>query len=327
LQLYRRTDHVETRSPPYVQPYCSPVLEIRPCTNEDEEERALAIYNAVWPSEAITLDEVHEFRASTLAFVTFLASRDGADVGSVASALVPTHRNRAWTHLTVPPEHRRRGVGTALYRAVSAWLEDHEIPVIQAMVAEDDPESFAFAERRGFREINRNRRMILDLAEVEPPAVRPPDGIELTSWEERPELARAIYEVACEALPDIPGDEDRTMETFDQWLAKMQRPSEREAATFVALAGDEAVGYARFGLTAAQPTVAFHEMTGVKRAWRGRGIAGALKRAQIGWAKEHGYERLATENELRNAPIRRLNKALGYRSAPGTVVLTGPLAR
>jgi GNAT superfamily N-acetyltransferase len=302
------------------------VLEIRPCTNEDEEGRALAIYNAIYPWDAITLDEVHVFRASTLAFVTFLARQDGVDVGSVASALVPTHRNRAWTHLTVPPEQRRHGVGTALYRAVSAWLEEHEIPEILAMVAEDDPVSFAFAERRGFRELNRNGRMILDLADVEAPAVRPPDGIEITTWAKRPELARAIYDVACEALPDIPGEEDRTMETFDQWLAKMQRPSDRGAATFVALSAEETVGYARFSLTAAQPKVAFHDMTGVKRAWRGRGIAGALKRAQVGWAKEQGYARLMTENELRNEPIRRLNKALGYRSAPGTVVLTGPIA-
>jgi mycothiol synthase len=302
------------------------VLEIQPCTNEDEEERALAIYNAIWPLDAITLDEVHAFRASTLAFVTFLARRDGVDVGSIASALVPTHPNRAWMHLTVPPEYRRSGVGTALYRTVSAWLEEHGIPEILAMVGEDDPESFAFAERRGFREVNRNGRMILELAGVEAPAIEPPPGIEVTTWDERPELARPIYEVACEALPDIPGDQDRTMETFDEWLVKMERPSDRAAPTFVGVASDEVVGYARLSLTAAQPEVAFHEMTGVKRAWRGRGIAGALKRAQIGWAKEQGYERLETENELRNEPIRRLNKALGYRQAPGHVVLTGPLA-
>jgi GNAT superfamily N-acetyltransferase len=229
-------------------------------------------------------------------------------------------------HLAVLSEQRRAGVGTALYGTVSAWLDGHGIPEIRAMVAEDDPESLTFAERRGFREANRNGRMVLDLQAIEVPAVDSPPGIDITTWDERPELTQAIYEVACEALPDVPGDEDRTMETFDQWLVQMQRPSDRAAATFVALAGDEVVGYAKFSLTAAQPNVAFHDMTGVKRAWRGRGIAGALKRAQVGWAKEQGYERLMTENELRNEPIRRLNRALGYRTAPGHVVLRGPLA-
>ena len=53
-------------------------------------------------------------------------------------------------------------------------------------------------------------------------------------------------------------------------------------------------------------------MTGVRRAFRGRGIAGALKRAEIAWAKQAGYETLQTNNEVRNEPIRRLNERHGY---------------
>ena len=63
-----------------------------------------------------------------------------------------------------------------------------------------------------------------------------------------------------------------------------------------------------------------HDLVGVKRDWRGRGIAGALKRAEIAWAKREGYTRLETENELRNEPIRRLNLRLGYVEEPGVVV-------
>jgi RimJ/RimL family protein N-acetyltransferase len=62
-------------------------------------------------------------------------------------------------------------------------------------------------------------------------------------------------------------------------------------------------------------------MTAVRRAWRGRGIASALKRAQIAWAKEHGFQRLTTTNEVRNAPMRRINEAFGYLPAPGRVWL------
>jgi hypothetical protein len=55
-------------------------------------------------------------------------------------------------------------------------------------------------------------------------------------------------------------------------------------------------------------------------------VAGALKRAQIAWAKERGYEELQAQNELRNEPIRRLNERLGYRPVPGRIFLVGPLA-
>jgi len=58
--------------------------------------------------------------------------------------------------------------------------------------------------------------------------------------------------------------------------------------------------------------VCYHGMTGVARAWRGRGVATALKRRQIAAARAAGYRLLMTENEHRNVPIRRLNEAFGY---------------
>jgi GNAT superfamily N-acetyltransferase len=69
----------------------------------------------------------------------------------------------------------------------------------------------------------------------------------------------------------------------------------------------EVVGYAKSFLTEARPTMAFHDMTGVRRDWRGRGVARALKQAQIAWAKRQGYEYLETANEERNEPIRELS--------------------
>lgn len=136
-----------------------------------------------------------------------------------------------------------------------------------------------------------------------------------------------MYEVAQEAYPDIPGNENDAMASFEEWLAHdMAGPGDKPEATFVALAGDEVIGYAKFSLTRAQPTEAFHDVTGVKRAWRGCGVAGALKRAEIAWAKERGFERLKTMKEERNAPIRKLNERYGYSLAPGRIVVVGPLA-
>ena len=108
---------------------------------------------------------------------------------------------------------------------------------------------------------------------------------------------------------------------------EMQGSGDRPEATFVALAGDEVVGYAKFALTAAMPTSAFHDISGVKRAWRGRGIARALKVAQIRWASENGYTELRTRNAEQNEPIRRLNASLGYTPGIGRRFLVGPVAR
>jgi GNAT superfamily N-acetyltransferase len=103
----------------------------------------------------------------------------------------------------------------------------------------------------------------------------------------------------------------------------MRRPTDSPEATFIALDGEEVVGLAKLSLTA--PTAAGHSMTEVRRAWRGRGIAGALKATEINWALAHGYTELHTSNEERNAPIQRLNARLGYRPGIGRIYLVGPL--
>jgi GNAT superfamily N-acetyltransferase len=117
------------------------------------------------------------------------------------------------------------------------------------------------------------------------------------------------------------------MDSFEVWLSKdMQGDSDRPDATFIALADGEVAGYAKLSLPRSRANVVVHDMTGVRRAFRRRGIASALKRAEIAWAKQAGYERLESNNEVRNEPIRRLNERHGYTVQPGVVVLHDSLA-
>jgi GNAT superfamily N-acetyltransferase len=303
------------------------VLEVTLCTDASDERLSLDVYNAVWPHDAITMDEVRSFKASVRASVDQLARLDGVAVGSAVGAISAQRPDRVFTLVTVLSEHRRRGAGSALYQAISAWAARQGLSELEVPVLDNDPESLAFAERRGFVEERRELGVVLHLEGIASPAIEPPDGVEIVTWAERPELARGIYEVALEALPDIPGSEDEEVEPFEDWLAHdMQGSGDRPDATFVAVAGEEVVGWAKFSLTAAQPTTAHHDLSAVKRAWRGRGIAGALKAAQIEWAIANGYKELHTRNEQRNEPIRRLNARLGYRPGIGRIYLVGPIA-
>ena len=302
-------------------------IVVRPCADRADEERSIAIYNAVWPWDAVSSVEVESFKRAMRDYGDHLALADGEAIGSAAIAIAPQRPDVGFALVTVLPDRRGRGAGTALYTATSAWLAERGVTAMDAPVPEDDAASLGFAERRGFVEVERNGRLVLDLGDVETPDIAPPPGVEIVSWAERPDLAGGMYEVACEAYPDVPGERDPVMEPFGDWLAHdMRGAGDLPEATFVAVAGDEVVGYAKFSLNTAQPRVAFHDMTAVRRAWRGRGIAGALKRAEVAWAKRRGYERLQTQNEMRNEPIRRLNERLGYRPEPGRVTMRGPTA-
>jgi GNAT superfamily N-acetyltransferase len=303
------------------------VIDLSPVTDEADEQLSLDLYNTVVPQERVGLDEVHSFKASVVDHVELVARIDGDAAGSVLAVIGPQRRELVFMLAAVLPEHRRRGVGTGLYGAVSQWTQERGIDTIEVPVADDDPESLAFALKRGFREKAHEKGVALDLTRIEAPSVERPESVEIVSWAERPELDRGMYEVALEAEPDIPGSDDWELEPFDDWLAHhMQGSGDKPEATFVAVAGDEVVGYAKFSLTEAQPTTAHHDLTGVKRAWRGRGVARALKATQIGWAKANGYQELRTRNDERNAPIRHLNEEFGYRPTVGRIYLRGPLA-
>jgi mycothiol synthase len=303
------------------------MVDVRPVGDETEEQLSLDAYVETWPHDSFGLPELHWFKQSLLDHADLLAREDGAVLGSGFAALFPGLPDRPTVFVTVPPAHRRRGAGTALYAAVSDWVRARGLALMVAVVADNDAESLAFAEARGFVEERREKGVTLDLAAIEAPEVEPPDGVEVVTWAEQPELARGIYEVSVEASPDVPGFADEEHEPFEAWLAHdMSGPSDRPEATFVAVAGDEVVGYAKLSLSTARPTHAYHDLTAVKRAWRGRGVARALKAAQIGWAKANGLEQLRTQNDERNEPIRRLNAEFGYTPAIGRIFLRGPLA-
>jgi GNAT superfamily N-acetyltransferase len=292
--------------------------------DEPDELTSLEVYNTVWPHDAVTIDAVHSFRDSALDYIDFLVREDGVILGSGVGAIFAYRARRVDTLITVLVGKRRRGAGTALYETVSRWASERGARELGVSVSGNDPESLSFAQRRGFTEERREVGLVLSLAGISPPQVQLPAGIEIVTWAQRPELARGMYEVDLEAHPDIPGFEDVAVEPFEDWMAHhMQRPTDSPEATFIALAGEEVVGLAKLSLTA--PTAAGHSITAVKRAWRGRGIARALKATEINWALANGYTELHTSNEERNAPINRLNARLGYRPGIGRIHLVGPI--
>jgi len=301
------------------------VPEIRE-VNEDELDRWVAAMRTGL-DEADTAEGYLDWKRQARETVWLLATEDGVDVGA-AIGIGGWHAPEgvARGEVRIAPATRGRGVGSALLAELSAWARRLRYTELMGPVKEVDAESLAWTGKRGFTEVGRNSILALDLRTVEAPAVVVPEGIELVTWAERPDAATGMYEVAREAYPDVPGEGEAEIEPFEQWLSMdMQGAGDRPEATFVALAGDEVVAYAKLSISRARPTVAMHDITGVKRAWRGRGIAGALKAAEIAWAKENGFERLETQNEERNEPIRRLNQRHGYVVEPGSVTVRGPL--
>lgn len=219
-------------------------------------------------------------------------------------------------------EHaRRRGVGTALLEVLSEHVVALGYTQVGASV--DDPGSLAFAERFGFREVDRQVeqvRVVLD----EEPDPEPPAGIAIVCLADRPELWDAAYEtVAAQAFQDMALDRP-VVATREEWHSEWLTHAE---AVFVAVADDEVIGVAGLQLDADFPERAEHALTAVRRDWRRRGVATALKRQTLTWAAGHAIREVYTWTQRGNDDMRRVNERLGYvyRAVSISVRATLPL--
>jgi ribosomal protein S18 acetylase RimI-like enzyme len=285
----------------------------------------VAVRAAIDPLFETTVDDLHFLRSRLRGPLHLLATVDGEPVGFGFAGVFPEQETEsfAFADLGVLQEFRRRGVGSALHRALSEHVRGLGKEALQLEVAEQDAEAIGFFEKRGYVEVERQKAVELDLSAFEPERPQPPPGVEIFSWAERPDLTPGMYELYREASADIPGLDAETGWTAAEWrVRELERPSRRYDLSFLAVAGDEVVGYATLDVF---PAGGFHGLTAVARAWRRVGVGRALKRSQIAAAKEAGLEKLFTESEERNEPMRRLNEELGFRPIPGMIVLRGPL--
>ena len=293
------------------------MIALRRAESDAELEAWRRVRMAVVPNErAPSVKELR--RVETPDRLLLLAELDGelagtgfasrSDMGGLGS-LAPR----------VLPEARRRGVGAALLEALAAHLAACGFSEANALV--DDKGSLAFAERFGFREVDRQVEQVRVVRRGEEPP-RPPDGVELVSLAERPDLSRAVYtELAAEVLADIPVDRplDVSLEDWERgWVSLPE-------GTFLALAGGDVVGCAGLMLDPDRPDRAEHSLTAVGRAWRGRGVAKALKQATIAWAATSGIGELYTWTQRGNEPMQRLNERLGYVVRSRCWTVRGPV--
>ena len=307
-------------------------LVIRVVESDRDLERFVGLVNAITPDDPTSLEDARWSDETYPGGTRLLAEVDGRAVGVAVVGRIysqgPDYPD-GWGYVAVEATARRHGVGSALLQRISDLARAAGKHGLQGRVSEDRPEAIAFLERRGFVEDERSKTVRLDLAGMAPPEVAMPSGTVLTDLAARPDLVDGVHAVALETFPDIPWtDEPMAVGDLAEFRARdVDRPGILPEAFMVALdeATGDVVGYASLMLMPGSTTVAWHDMTAVRRAWRGRGLATALKRATIRWAIEHGLATLDTGNDEHNASMRAVNARLGYRPLPDEIFVRGPL--
>ncbi|MEU4418846.1 GNAT family N-acetyltransferase, partial [Nocardia salmonicida] len=197
-----------------------------------------------------------------------------------------------------------QGVGSALLRRLAEHCVGLGVPSLRTSV--EDEGSLAFAERFGFAEVDREVEQTRAVGD-EPAPSGLPAGVEVIEASERPGLWAACYETfGREVLADfaVQGSLDINPEQWNtSWVGDPM---------FLALVDNEVIGCAGLSRDTDRPERAENALTGVRRSWRGRGIASHLKRRTLHWASLNGIEELYTWTQDGNDSMRRLNEHLGY---------------
>src|SRR4051795_7327418 len=174
----------------------SPVgIDIRPVSGMDDLERWVTVHNQVRLDDPATTGAKALVRALQTDRADLLAWADGVPVGTavLSGDAESVDSGRAYLQVSVLPAYRGRGIGDALLRAVSDDARKFGRTGLSCDVDAEDAYSRAFLERRGFTEYRLWERLDLDLERHEGAAPDPPEGVDIASIAERPDLVKGMH--------------------------------------------------------------------------------------------------------------------------------------
>jgi GNAT superfamily N-acetyltransferase len=294
-------------------------IEVRRAGSDADLEAWARVKRAVLPNESAWTPEQFRERAKPDRLV-LVAELDREVVGAGLAGNSDV-KGRGFVAPRVHTNARRRGVGTALLRELAAHVAGLGFDKAAAHV--DDDGSRAFAERFGFEEIDREVEQVISLP-ARLPAAPLPEGIEVVSVAERPELLGEAYPLAREeGYADMAVDGVVALDRED-WLKDEATLPE---GSLVALHEGRIVGYSGL-MRHDNPGAAEDGLTVVAGDWRGRGLATALKRLELEWAAANGITEVLTWTQHGNDGMRAVNERLGYEYRTVALTMMGrvPLA-
>jgi len=263
-------------------------MNVRPIAPED------------FPAVAAFLaeDETHLFgRPSRLGVPDVAAWLAGLDLpsdtwllveegGLVGLGWVEKHGDVGVAVGVVHREHRGRGLGSQLVDRSEQRLQALGAERIHSVTLAPDSAAAPLLTGRGYREVRRFWEMTIELGADPPPEPSVPEGFRIEPFSN--ELARAFHAALDEAFADHFEHQPTPFEEW--WQRQAAMPDHDPSLWFLVRTGEEVVAAARNDPE--RSGGGWIGALGVRRAWRGRGLAKALLLRSFGEFHRRGRRRV-----------------------------------
>jgi GNAT superfamily N-acetyltransferase len=314
----------------------SPATTLREATPNDYAA-LVAVSKASYPEYAETVEEWRHWEETWDHAKYFkrllVAEDDGRIVGfgqvnHMRWAFVPTKYR---VDITVHPESRRRGHGSALYDALVAIVRERDAKALAASAKESMTDGVRFLTKRGYTEVKRDWESRLfvngfDFARFAGADERvAKQGIRIAALSE--EMARdadaiqKAYELDEVCRMDVPSVDPPSPHTIEEFRHNdIDSPNALLDAFFIAIDKEgRYLGVSNMFKSLDDPSFLWQGLTGVRREARGKGIAMALKLRTVQYAIDKGVEHIKTWNDIHNRPMLSINEAMGFEKQPAWI--------
>ena len=226
--------------------------------------------------------------------------------------------------LVSDPQWLKLGAGDLLLGRLMDDLREAQAITVSCRQYASETELVNMLKSRGFAETARVLDLRLNVATADVSRLETlmrglaDDGISIATFaEERvrdPRCVEKLYELTTLLSQDDPARGPFVPPAYNarEALMWMEMPYVLPEAYFIAKRGDEYVGVSDVSLFEAVPGGLTQGFTGVKREYRRRGLATALKLSGIVYAQTQGYQIVQSFNKPEQETIRALNAKLGF---------------
>ena len=196
------------------------------------------------------------------------------------------------------------------------------------MLSESDAPGLQFLRARGWQETWRRHEFRLDTGAADLSALPDLGGLRLEpldSLGRDPQWSERLYELDWLLFQDIPMGQALTKRALDTWLAEeLHGPSVRLGLSFAlvddAMSDPHAGPYVGYTTLGQSPGGFYYiGMTGVRREYRRKGLARALKLASMQALQAAGGGEIRTFNDPPNVAMISMNRSLGFVQQPDRV--------